>query len=156
MVLKTLYKFCSAVSLLCIVLICLMIVAQIAGRLFHFIIPSADDIVGYLVANACFFGAVHAMNAQAHIKVDLLLSKLSHQSRFKMQCINLIVASAIVLAITYFFILMTLEGIEFEDVNPGYLSFPMYYVHIPSAFAFIVLCICTIHQFIKLIHSRKN
>ena len=156
MFLGFLYKFCSTISLLCIVLICLLIVGQITGRIFNFIIPSSDDIIGYLVANACFFGAVYTMNRQAHIRVDLLVSKLNNRNKFKVECFNLILAIFIVCTVTYFFILMTLEGIEFEDVNSGYLSFPMYYVHIPSAFALIVLCIVTVDRLIQLILQTKK
>ena len=46
----------------CLVAIMLIILAQIVGRLFGFIVPSAEDFSGYALAAATFFGLAYTFH----------------------------------------------------------------------------------------------
>ena len=65
----------------CIALIMVVILAQIVGRLFGFIIPSAEDVSGWALAASTFFGLAYTFHNGGHIRVTLVIQKWSARPR---------------------------------------------------------------------------
>src|SRR5918997_2097298 len=63
------------------VLIAGLTLAQVVGRLFGVVIPDAGDIAGYSMAGATFLALAHTFRSGGHIRVNLLLGRLSPGSR---------------------------------------------------------------------------
>ena len=67
---------------LCLLLMLIVVVAQAAARWLGFVLPGATNVAGYAMAAASFFAFAYALNAGAHIRVNLLLSRLGKRRRW--------------------------------------------------------------------------
>ncbi|PCJ11241.1 MAG: C4-dicarboxylate ABC transporter permease, partial [Candidatus Neomarinimicrobiota bacterium] len=74
----------------CIALIMVVILVQIVGRLFGFIIPSAENVSGYALAASTFFGLAYTFHEGGHIRVTLVIQKWSPRARFAQELAVLI------------------------------------------------------------------
>lgn len=115
----------------CIVIIMLIILTQILGRMLGFIIPSAEDISGYLLAASIFFGLAYTFKEGGHIRVTILIRKLSPKARYIQELLVLIFGLGLALFIAWYSWFMVWESHAFEEVTQGYIPMPLWVVQIP-------------------------
>lgn len=78
---EKLYLCSGLLAGFCILLITLLLLAQIVGRLFGFIVPSAEDFAGYALAASTFLGLAYTFREGGHIRVTLVIQRFSPVSR---------------------------------------------------------------------------
>ncbi|WP_236744449.1 TRAP transporter small permease [Marinobacter similis] len=74
----------------CIALIMVVILLQIVGRIFGFIIPSAENVSGYALAASTFFGLAYTFHEGGHIRVTLVIQKWPAKARFVQELLVLL------------------------------------------------------------------
>ncbi len=131
--LNTLYLSSGVVSGFCIVLICLVILTRVVGRWFGVVIPSSDDLAGYLLASASFLALAYAFQSGAHIRVSLFTSRLPQRSLLWVERAVLTLAALFVSFLAYHLGNMVWESWEFEEVTSGYIPMPLWAVQLPMA-----------------------
>lgn len=152
--LNKLYLASGYLSGLCIVLITLIITAQIVGRMFGFIVPSAEDFSGYSLAAATFFGLAYTFREGGHIRVTLVIQKWGEGARYCQEMLVLVLALLLVSFMSFYSIHMVWESYIFEEVSSGYVSIPIWMPQVPVALGIVMLNIAILDDVIALIRRK--
>jgi TRAP-type C4-dicarboxylate transport system permease small subunit len=136
---------------LCIVTICLVILARVVGRWFGIEVPSSDDFAGFLLIAASFLGLAYTFREGGHIRVSLFTSRMPVEWRHRMDILVLVLASLLTLYLTYYLSFMAYESYLFEEVSAGYIPVPLWIVQSPMGFGMLALAIAIIDQTVACI-----
>ncbi|MBM3409474.1 MAG: TRAP transporter small permease subunit, partial [Betaproteobacteria bacterium] len=79
--LDSLYRLSGLLSAFFLLMIAVLVTAQIVGRLFDVLVPSADDFARLSMAASSFLGLAWALRRGAHIRVALLVEKFAPPRR---------------------------------------------------------------------------
>ncbi|ADZ89396.1 TRAP transporter small permease [Marinomonas mediterranea] len=151
---NTCYQLTGWLSGLCIVAITLLLLAQIIGRLFGFIVPSAEDFAGFALAAATFFGLAYTFNEGGHIRVTLLIQRFSEKGRKWQEAIVLAMGFALTTYLTYACSYMVYESYVYEEVSYGYVPVPLWIPQIPVAFGALALNLAVLDSLIKALKGE--
>ncbi|WP_207060778.1 TRAP transporter small permease [Motiliproteus sp. SC1-56] len=149
-----LYLASGYASGLCIVLIMLIILAQIVGRLFGFIVPSAEDFSGWALAAATFFGLAYTFREGGHIRVTLVIQSWSKRARFYQEAVVLLLALGLACFMTYYCWHMVWESYIFEEVSHGYLPIPLWMPQVPVGIGALAFNIAVLDDLVTLLLGR--
>jgi len=120
------FDACGAIAAIFLVGICVLVLAQIIGRLLGVAIPSADEFAGYCLSASTFLALSYALRQGSHIRVTLLIDRLPSRGRrwFEAMC----VAGGLALSayLTWFTIEMVWFSIEFGDLTQGLVPIPLW------------------------------
>ncbi|TXR53826.1 TRAP transporter small permease [Reinekea thalattae] len=145
-VLDRFYSLTAVLSGLCIVAICLVILARVVGRWFGVEVPSSDDFAGFLLVAGSFFGLAYTFRQGGHIRVSLVISKLSTRWQKRADIFVLVLASLLTLYLSWYLFFITYESYLFEEVSSGYVPVPLWLVQFPMGFGMLSLAIAIIDQ----------
>lgn len=137
----------------CIVAIVLIILAQIVGRLFGFIVPSAEDFSGYGLAAATFFGLAYTFREGSHIRVSLLIQRLSPAGRRVQELLVLILALLLAGYMAYYCLYMVWESWEFEELSYGYIAIPLWIPQVPVALGCLAFNIAILDSLVECLRG---
>ena len=116
---RALYMLSGGLSGFFIVVIMLIILAQIIGRLFGFIVPSAEDFSGYALAASTFFGLAYTFREGGHIRVNLAIQRLPESWQRPLESVVLTLAFLLLCFASYYCTYMVWESYDFEEVTGG-------------------------------------
>lgn len=133
------YLTSAVLSGSCLVVMTLLILAQIGARMLGIIIPSSEDFAGWLLSATIFFGLAYTFNSGGHIRVTILLSRLSGKTRFIVELFNLLVGLAICAYLAYYTAYTVYESYIYEDVTDTYLAVPLWIIQSPMALGSLFL-----------------
>ncbi|WP_160061719.1 TRAP transporter small permease [Psychromonas sp. L1A2] len=145
-VLDKLYFFSGALSGLCIVAICVVILARVIGRWFSIEIPSSDDFAGFLLAAASFLGLAYTFRSGDHIRVNLFISRLPASLNRWIERFILIIGSILIIYLTWQLALLALESHEYNDLSSGYIPVPLWIVQLPLGIGMVTFSIAILDQ----------
>ena len=74
--------------------ITLVILVQIVSRWMGYIVPSTDDLSGFFLAASSFLGLAYTLKKGGHIRVSLVIQRLSRVQRHRQEFLVLAVGSA--------------------------------------------------------------
>jgi TRAP-type C4-dicarboxylate transport system permease small subunit len=138
----------------CIALIMVVILVQIVGRLFGFIIPSAENVSGYALAASTFFGLAYTFHEGGHIRVTLVIQKWSPRARFAQELAVLILGLGLACFMTFYCWHMVWESYVFEEVSHGYIPIPIWIPQIPVGLGTLALTIAILDDLIAVLRKR--
>jgi len=152
---RVLYFLSAWGSGLCLIAMTLLILAQIIARMLGIIIPSSEDFAGWLLSATLFFGLAYTFNTGGHIRLTILLSRLSDKYRKIFEIVALFVGLLIVSYFFYYSTYTVYESYDFEDVSDTYLPVPLWIVQLPMALGSLALFLSFIESFILLLFGKK-
>ena len=126
---------------ICIVIITLMILVQIVARWFGVIVPSTEDFSGYLLAATSFLALAHTFRHGGHIRVTLLVHRLSPGWQRALVYFALIVITIITGYGAYHLSYLVYESWIFEELSQGYIAIPLWIPQVPIALGAILFFI---------------
>lgn len=138
----------------CIVLIMLIILAQIVGRIFGFIVPSAEDFSGYALAASTFFGLAYTFRTGGHIRVTLLIQRLPTGSIRFQETFVLLIGLALSCFMTYYCWHLVWESYVFEEVSYGYIPIPIWMPQVPLGLGSTALTIAILDDLITVLKGE--
>ncbi len=127
----------AAISLVCIML---LVLAQIVARQFNSHIPSSGDMIGFLVVWASFLGLAYTMRQQHHIRVELILSRLSKNPRRWLNIFVGVVATVMLVVFSYYVIALIYEAWEYGDKTDGEIAMPLWLMQLPMGIGCVLFC----------------
>jgi TRAP-type C4-dicarboxylate transport system permease small subunit len=136
-----LYSLSGVLAGLFIVAITLVILVQIVSRWMGFIVPSTDDLSGFFLAASSFLGLAYTLKKGGHIRVNLVIQRLSTAQRHKQELMVLAIGSSLATLMSWHLGYMVYESWLFDDVSVGYLPIPLW---IPQSSMFIGMLIFNI------------
>lgn len=148
------YKSSLVLSGTCLVVMTLLILAQIAARMFGEIIPSSEDFAGWLLSATIFFGLAYTFNSGGHIRVTILLSRLNGPIKQWIELFNLSIGLFISAYLTYYTIYTAYESYVYDDVTDTYLVVPLWLIQSPMALGSLFLCIAILDSFLAAVRGK--
>jgi len=138
----------------CLIAMTLLILAQIVARLLGVIIPSSEDFSGWLLSATIFFGLAYTFNTGGHIRLTILLGRLSGKTRLFFEIFALIVGTLIVAYLAYYTAFTVYESYDFEDVSDTYLPVPLWIVQLPMAVGSTALLLAFLESLVLLVMGK--
>ncbi|MFD0982530.1 TRAP transporter small permease [Tropicimonas aquimaris] len=159
--LDVLYSAAGGVAALSILAICLLVSAQvglnilarIGGPALSFTIPSYADFAGFALAAASFLAMAYTLRAGAHIRVNLLVSRLPERGQWIAEILSLALGAGIIGYATWFSVLLLAESWHYGDTSPGMIPVPLW---IPQLSMVVGLGLLTVALVDTLIQSIRN
>lgn len=125
-VLDRMFGVCGGLAAVFLLGICILVLAQIVGRLFGVLVPSADEFAGYCLSASSFLALGYALRNGTHIRVTLILDRLPHQQRRWAEIGCVAAGLGISLYLTYYVVEMVYFSVVFGDVTQGLVPIPLW------------------------------
>ncbi len=161
--LQKLYDICGVIAGVLILCICLLISAQIVlnalGRFAPGILPSTipsyADFSGFMLAGATFLALAHTLRAGGHIRVNLVVSRLSRRRQFLAEALVLVIAAAIVGFATAYMGALVMESVHYGDVSNGIIPVPLWIPQSVATFGIGLLFVAVLHTLVDLLRAGE-
>ncbi|MFY0662889.1 MAG: TRAP transporter small permease [Shimia sp.] len=153
------YKAAGMFSAFLILAICLLISAQIVlngvGRLMPGVLPSTipsyADFAGFMLAGATFLAMAYTLRSGGHIRVNLVVQRLSPRVVLIAEFLALTVASVFVSYALYFSGALVLESLHYGDVSNGIIPVPLWLPQSAMTFGIGLLLVALLHTLGELV-----
>ena len=152
-ILHRLYRLCDWLAAIAILLLGLIVVAQILGRLAGIAVPGAHEAAAFLMATAIYLALAYTMVVDAHIRVTLLLERLSPKLRWWADLWCHLFSIYIIGFLTYFSMILAWESWQGGEMSEGLAAIPVFLPQSAMALGILLLLVRLIDQFVQLIQS---
>ena len=125
-----------------------IIAAQVIGRQFGATVLGADDLTAFSVAASATLPLAYAFRHGAHIRVDLIIGRLSGAPRFVMETISLALTAALTAFFAYAMLDLAWDSFEFEDVAQGSVAWKLWIPQAMVGFGVGLMAVCLIDDLI--------
>lgn len=149
--LDALYGLCGLVAALCLVAVLLIILAQIVFRWLGLQFPGSTAYAGYAMAGASFFALAYTLNHGAHIRVSLLIGRLTGRARRLAEIWCLAVATGLAVYFAWYAIKAVRISRLINDVSQGQDATPLWIPQLAMAAGTVVLAIAFADHLVRLL-----
>ncbi|SFT98712.1 TRAP transporter small permease [Halomonas saccharevitans] len=151
--LRPLYQLGGYLAALCLCLICALITAQVLGRIVDRIatalggdriglaIPGLAEISGFLLVGASFLGLAYTFVHGGHIRVTLLVGRLSPAPRAFVEVFCLSIALILGLYLGWYLYWLLADSIAFNETSYGLLRIPLWIPQSAMLAGVVLLCL---------------
>lgn len=154
LLLNKLYLGSGFLAGVCIVLITVMILSQIIGRWFGFIIPSTEDFSGFFLAAATFLALPYTFRSGTHIRVTILVNLLKGKAQRFALGLALLIFIIMIAYGSYYAIAFVYESWSFNEVSQGYIPIPLWIPQSFMALGLSIFLIALIDDFLFVISGK--
>ncbi|WP_445004342.1 TRAP transporter small permease [Halomonas mongoliensis] len=158
--LRPLYTLGGYLAAASLTLICALITAQIVGRLIDraavalggdrigLAIPGLSEISGFLLVGASFLGLAYTFVHGGHIRVTLLIGRLSPAPRAWVEvfCLSIALALGLYLAWNLYWLLD--DSITFNETSYGLLRIPLWIPQSAMLAGVVLFCLALIEAWL--------
>ncbi len=164
--LDTVYRLSGAAAAACLIIICLIVVAQVGGRAideialalggqrFGLIVPSAAEFGGFFLAGASFLALAYTLRHGAHIRVSLVIGRLPDRVRRRVEGWCVLFGGVFSALFTWNAALLVLDSIEFDERSYGIISVPLWIPQSVMTIGLAVLTIAFADEFVRVAGGR--
>ncbi len=154
-ILDTLYDSAAALAALCMVGLLIMVMLSVLGRQFNFHVRGTDAYAGYLMAGAGFLSLAHTLKRGEHIRVTLLLSKLTGRAKHGMEVWSLAAASALAGLFAWYSIKLSVNSFQFNDMSTSNDATPLWIPQISMALGALILFIAFMDDLVLEVRGKR-
>ncbi|TDB05439.1 TRAP transporter small permease [Halomonas marinisediminis] len=159
--LRPLYNLGGYLAAACLTLICLLISAQIVGRLIDRLataiggeriglaIPALSDISGFLLVGASFLGLAYTFVHGGHIRVTLLIGRLAPTARAWVEVFCLGVALTLCLYLAWNLYWLLADSIAFNETSYGLVPIPLWIPQSAMITGVILFCLVLVETLLQ-------
>lgn len=130
-------------------------VAGIALRALGFSMAGADAYAGYFLAAGSFLALGYALRRGDHIRVTLILQRLRGRTRWWMEVLCLVVASALSVYFAYFAAKLVWGSYAFNDISQNVDATPLWIPQLSMAIGLAGLALAFIEQLVITLRTRR-
>jgi TRAP-type C4-dicarboxylate transport system permease small subunit len=153
--LDALYDSAAALAALFMVGLLIMVLLSVLGRQFNFHVRGTDAYAGYLMAGAGFLSLAHTLKRGEHIRVTLLLSKLTGRAKHGMEVWSLAAASALAGLFAWYSVKLSLNSYQFNDMSTSNDATPLWIPQIAMALGALILLVAFIDDLVMEIRGKR-
>ncbi len=150
-----LYDGCAALAALFMVGLLVMVMLSILGRQFHFNVPGIDAYAGYMMAGAGFLALAHTLKRGEHIRVTLLIGRLTGAAHRGMELWSLFAASLLALLSAFYSARLAWQSYAFHDISTSNDATPLWIPQLTMALGTTVLAIAFIDELVLEARGRR-
>ncbi len=147
-ILDHLYDGAAWLAALAMIGVLVMVLLSIAGRQLNFHLPGTDAYAGYSMAAAGFLALAHTLKRNEHIRVTLLISRLSGRAQRALELWAL--SAAVVLAglFAFYAVRLAWQSRLLNDVSTSSDATPLWIPQIAMALGTVVLLIAFVDEWV--------
>lgn len=152
--LMPLYRVCGWLAAFSMVALLGCILISILGRQFDFYLRGIDAYAGYVMAASAFLALAHTFVHGDHIRVTLVIGRLTGGLRRGMELWCIAIAVLVTGALAFYSIKMVWWSYEFHDISSANDMTPLWIPQIGMALGTSVFCLAYIEEFILVLSGR--
>lgn len=153
--LSGLYRISGYAAAVCMVAIALLVLASIISRLMSVYLPGVTEYSGYAMAAASFLALAYTFEEKGHIRVELVLSRLSPGMRRIAEFWCLGVASLVSLFLAFYLCRLVWFSWKFEEYSEGADAILLWKPQLLVMVGAIILAVCVVHNFIRCLANPE-
>jgi TRAP-type C4-dicarboxylate transport system permease small subunit len=153
--LDRLYNAAGVLAALFLIGTLVMVVLGIAGRLLDFNVPGTDSYAGYCMAAAGFLALAHTLKRNEHIRVTLILERLSGRSHRVLELWALAAGTALAALFAYFSVRLAYQSWDFHDISTGNDATPLWIPQTTMAVGTVVLLVAMLDELVLEWHGKR-
>jgi TRAP-type C4-dicarboxylate transport system permease small subunit len=158
--LRPLYTLGGYLAAVCLTFICVLITAQIIGRLVDrtavamgggrigLAVPGLSEISGFLLVGASFLGLAYTFVHGGHIRVTLLIGRFPPAPRAWVEVLCLSIALALCLYLAWNLYWLLDDSITFNETSYGLLRIPLWIPQTAMLAGVILFCLALIETWL--------
>ncbi|MDQ5881493.1 MAG: hypothetical protein QG616_1324 [Pseudomonadota bacterium] len=152
--LNLLYRGTGALAALFMIGVLIMVIAGIVTRELGIYVRGTDDYAGYCMAAAGFLALAYTFKHGEHIRVTLIIERLSGKPRQLLEWLTLAFGSAIACTLAFYSLRLVLNSHEFNDISQGVDATPLWIPQIGMAVGTVVLAIAFLDDLLLMTLGR--
>ena len=153
--LDTVFKFLGGLGAFFILATLAIEVVGIAARALGFSMAGADAYAGYFLAAGSFLALGYALRQGDHIRVTLILQRLRGRTRWWMEVLCLVIASALSVYFAYFAARLVWGSYAFNDISQNVDATPLWIPQLSMAVGLAGLALAFFEQLVITVRTRR-
>lgn len=133
-----------------------MVLLSVLGRLLHFHVPGTDAYAGYAMAGAGFMALAHTLKSGEHIRVTLIIGKLSGGARRGLELWSLTVAVLLSGLLAFYAWRLSWQSHQFHDISTSSDATPLWIPQILMGLGTTVLLIAFIDEWVLELLGKRS
>lgn len=134
----------------------LSVLSSIFGRIVPALdLHGADAYAGYCMAASAFLALATTLRRGEHIRVTLIINRLSDAGYRRMDIFCHIVALVVSSALAWYSIQLVLQSLNYNDISTGLDATPLWIPQIGMAVGTTVLALAFVAELVDLLAGRK-
>ena len=150
-----LYDGAAWLAALAIIGVLLMVLTSILGRLLDFHLPGTDAYAGYSMAAAGFLALAHTLRKNEHIRVTLLIGRLTGGARRGLELWALTAAVLLAGLFAWFSLRLVWQSHQFNDMSTGNDATPLWIPQIAMAVGPVLLCVAFVDEWVQELRGLR-
>lgn len=151
--LQRLYSFCGGLAAVFLVGVCVFSLYSIGGGLFGYVARSADEFAGFSMAASSFLALAYTFGHGEHIRVTLVLDKLTGRARRRAEIWSLLAGSFLSGYFAWYSVKSTYVSWVLKDVSQGLVPIPLWVPQIAMSIGTAVLTIAMIEKLVDVLRG---
>jgi TRAP-type C4-dicarboxylate transport system permease small subunit len=135
--------------------ICVLMLAQAAGREFGVLIRGADDIVAWLCAACAFLALGHTFRAGDLVRVGVFLDRLPERARWYFEVAALAFSTVFVAYMLWAVTRFVYDSYEFNEVAQGLIRVPIWIPQLSLVIGIAIFFIALLDELITVLRKQK-
>ena len=153
--LNFLYDAAAWLAALAMIGVLVMVLTSIIGRLLHFHLPGTDAYAGYSMAAAGFLALAHTLRKNEHIRVTLLIGRLTGGARRGLELWALTAAVLLAGLFAWFSLRLVWQSHQFNDMSTGNDATPLWIPQIAMAVGTVILAIAFLDELVLEMMGKR-
>ena len=153
--LDRLYLASGALAALCIAAICVLMLAQAAGREFGLLIRGADDITAWLCAASAFFALGHTFRHGELVRVGLFVEMLSPARRRLAEIVALSATLVFTGYMAWAVVRFVIDSWRFHELAQGLIQIPIWIPQLSFAAGVLVFLVAVADELVVVLAGHK-
>ena len=133
-----------------------MVLLGIAGRLLNFHVPGTDAYAGYCMAGAGFLALAHTLKRGEHIRVTLILERLTGGGRRALTLWSFAAGALLALLFAYYSVRLAYQSFDFHDISTANDATPLWIPQLTMALGTVVFALAMIDELVLEIAGTRK
>ena len=153
--LDRLYDGAGVAAAVAMAAICVIMLAQAAGRSLGMSIPGADDIVAWLCAACAFLALGHTFRHGDLVRVGVFLDRLSEGKRWYAELVALGVTTIFTLYMLWAVTRFVYDSYAFHEVAQGLIKAPIWIPQLSLVLGIAIFFIAVLDELVTVLRHEK-
>lgn len=154
--LDALYTGSAWLAALFMIGVLVMVLLSMLGRMFNFYIPGTDAYAGYAMAGAGFLALAHTLKSGEHIRVTLIIGKLTGGARRGLELWSLSVAVLLAGLLAVYAWRLAWQSHTFHDISTASDATPLWIPQILMGLGTTVLLIAFLDEWVLELRRQRS
>ena len=151
-----LYNAAAVLAALFLVGTLAMVLVGIAGRIVGFHLPGTDAYAGYCMAGAGFLALAHTLRRGEHIRVTLILERLTGTAHRALSLWTLCAGAVLAALFAWYSVRLAWQSLDFNDISTGNDATPLWIPQSTMAMGTVIFAIAMIDELLLEIRGRRR